>query len=69
MKKKITVVPYDPNWKEIFKYHSNELKEILNENCVSVYHVGSTSVPGLCAKPVVDIMCVVKNLKDTILDF
>lgn len=68
MKKKITVVLYDPNWKEIFKYNSNELKEILNENCVRVYHVGSTSVPGLCAKPVVDIMCVVKNLKDAILD-
>lgn len=67
MKKKITVVSYDPNWKEIFKYNSNELKEILNENCVTVYHVGSTSVPGLCAKPVVDIMCVVKNLKDSIL--
>lgn len=66
MKKKIYLVPYDPNWCHIFKVHSNELKEALKEICIQIYHVGSTSVPGLCAKPVVDIMCVVQNLKSTI---
>lgn len=66
MKKKINVVPYDPKWPNIFKVHSNELKEALKENCIEIYHVGSTSVPGLCAKPVIDIMCVVQDLKSTI---
>lgn len=63
MKKKIAIVPYNPKWPDIFRVHAYELKETLKENCIEVYHVGSTSVPGLCAKPVVDIMCVVKDLK------
>lgn len=63
-KKKINIVPYDPEWPNIFKIHANELKSVLKENCIDIYHVGSTSVPGLCAKPTVDIMCVVKNLSN-----
>lgn len=63
MRKTINVVPYDPEWKNIFKVHEEELRNALSDNCVNVYHVGSTSVPGLCAKPVVDIMCVVRDLK------
>lgn len=66
MKKKIDIVPYNPKWPNIFKVHSNELKEALKENYIQIYHVGSTSVPGLCAKSVVDIMCIVQNLKSTI---
>ncbi len=63
MKKIINVVPYDPEWKNIFKIHEEELRSALSDNCVNIYHVGSTSVPGLCAKPVVDIMCVVGDLR------
>ncbi len=63
MKKTINVVPYDPEWKNIFKVHEEELRNALSNNCVNIYHVGSTSVPGLCAKPVVDIMCVVGDLR------
>lgn len=54
-KKKIKIVPYDSNWPNIFQVYLNELKEILKENCIEVYHIGSTSVPGLCAKPIIDI--------------
>lgn len=63
MKKIINIVPYNPKWPDIFKIYSYELKKALNENCIAIYHVGSTSVPGLCAKPIIDIMCVVKDLK------
>ena len=63
MRKKIVVVPYAPEWKKVFTAHELELKTALGTNCVEVYHVGSTSVPGLCAKPVVDIMCVVEDLR------
>lgn len=63
MRKTINVVPYDPEWKNIFKVHEEELRNALSNNCINIYHVGSTSVPGLCAKPVVDIMCVVRDLK------
>ncbi|MDQ5984190.1 MAG: hypothetical protein RUMPE_01229 [Eubacteriales bacterium SKADARSKE-1] len=63
MKKKIEIVPYDTKWPQIFDEESQEVKRVLGNNCIEVYHVGSTSVPGLCAKPQIDIMCVVKNLK------
>lgn len=62
-KKKINVVPYDQNWPRTFEIHAEELRKTLGKNVIEVYHVGSTSVPGLQAKPVVDIMCVVKDLK------
>lgn len=48
MKKKINVVPYDNNWPQIFEVFSKEIKDALKENCIKIYHVGSTSVPGLC---------------------
>ena len=66
MKKIIKVVPYNPKWPENFQVISTELKDILGNNCLAVHHVGSTSVPGLCAKPVIDVFCVVKDLKSTI---
>ena len=63
IKKKINIVPYDYNWPKIFEIHAEELRKALKNNLAAIYHVGSTSVPGLCAKPKIDIMCVVKNLK------
>ena len=63
-KKKITVVPYQSSWPKIFEEHASELKKALRQNCIHIYHIGSTSVPGLYAKPVIDIMCVVKDLQE-----
>lgn len=53
---------YNPNWKEIYKEEEKKLKELLKDNIIEVMHVGSTSIEGLCAKPVIDIMVVVKAL-------
>ena len=39
------------------------MKEILADNCVAIYHIGSTSVEGLAAKPIIDIMAAVQNLE------
>ena len=60
-KKTIRVVPYDPTWQSVFERESALIRQALGENCVTVDHVGSTSVPGLPAKPKVDILAVVKN--------
>lgn len=63
MKKIINVIPYDNNWPIIFKIHSKEIKKALGNNVIKIHHIGSTSIPDLCAKPTIDIMCVVKDLK------
>ncbi|MDE6505464.1 MAG: GrpB family protein [Clostridia bacterium] len=65
MPQHITVVEYDPQWEELFKKERILIKNILGENAIEIYHIGSTAVKGLCAKPIIDIMPAVKNIAET----
>lgn len=56
------VVPYDPSWQGQFELEAKLIQRALGSNCLGVHHIGSTSVPGLAAKPVIDIMPVVKDI-------
>ena len=58
----IEVVPYDPNWPSAFETEAARIKQALGDNCIQVHHIGSTSVPGLAAKPIIDMMPVVRDL-------
>ena len=62
MKRTITVTPYQPQWKDEFLLE----KYVLNQKLISVnpliHHIGSTSVPGLAAKPIIDILVEVSSL-------
>jgi GrpB-like predicted nucleotidyltransferase (UPF0157 family) len=60
----VIVVEYDPGWSELFSREEQRIREILGDTVVSVEHVGSTSVPGLFAKPIIDIDLVVANSAD-----
>ncbi len=60
----ITLVEYDPAWPKLFEREANRIRSVLGEKALQVEHVGSTSVPGLCAKPIIDIMLVVENSAD-----
>lgn len=70
MPQHITVVNYDPEWPSKYVRERDYITEILKDNCISIYHIGSTSVPGLAAKPIIDIMAVVRSLEevDTVAD-
>ncbi|MGI6425388.1 MAG: GrpB family protein [Tepidanaerobacteraceae bacterium] len=57
----ITLVEYDPSWPELFEREANRIRAVLGSKALQIEHVGSTSVPGLCAKPIIDILLVVKN--------
>lgn len=59
----ITVVPYNPLWPTLFAEEANHIKEALGENYIEIHHIGSTSVPGLAAKPVIDILVGVRDLR------
>ena len=63
MPQHITVVNYDPEWPSKYVRERDYITEILKDNCISIYHIGSTSVPGLAAKPIIDIMVVVRSLE------
>ncbi len=59
--KKVQVLPYDPQWPHIFQTETHCIQKALSDNGMAIHHVGSTSVPGLAAKPKIDIIAVVKN--------
>jgi len=57
----IRVVPYDPVWPVLFREIERELLVQLGDLLASVHHIGSTSVPGLAAKPKIDVDAVVAS--------
>ena len=64
MPQHVTVVNYDPEWPSKYVRERDYITEILKDNCISIYHIGSTSVPGLSAKPIIDIVIGVQKLND-----
>ena len=59
--KKVVVLPYDVEWKRAFEQIEAELLRVLNDVAVAIEHIGSTSVEGLAAKPVIDIDVVIRD--------
>ncbi len=57
----IVILPYDEKWKQAFLDIKSELAAELGTLALSIEHVGSTSVPGLAAKPIIDIDVVVRK--------
>ena len=62
MAQHIVVTDYNPMWARMFEDEAKLIKRILGDNCTEIHHIGSTSVPGLAAKPIIDIMPVVHSL-------
>jgi GrpB-like predicted nucleotidyltransferase (UPF0157 family) len=63
MSEKVKIVPYDPRWPRIFAAERDRLVETLGGVALRIDHHGSTSVPGLSAKPIVDIQISVSRLQ------
>lgn len=59
----VFLAAYDPRWPQIAADHAERLR-VLGPILVAVHHIGSTSVPGLAAKPIVDLMPLVTDLAD-----
>ncbi|HEX3463289.1 MAG TPA: GrpB family protein [Candidatus Elarobacter sp.] len=60
----VVVVPYDPAWATAFALLRDRIAAVLGELAVGIEHVGSTAVPGLDAKPIVDIDVVIRHAED-----
>jgi len=63
MMREIRVVPHDPRWTDEFEREAQRLRAVFGENLVEAHHIGSTPVPGLAAKPIVDVLPVVKDIR------
>ena len=60
----VRIEPYDPEWPEKFDQERAALTDLLGDDITGgIHHIGSTSVPGLDAKPIVDILVGVKDLE------
>lgn len=62
MTPRIEVVPYNPKWPQLFENEALLIKKALGDNCITIHHIGSTSILGLNAKPIIDMLPVVKNI-------
>jgi GrpB-like predicted nucleotidyltransferase (UPF0157 family) len=60
-KRQIEIVDYQPLWPKKFQTHAGAIAEALGAGVLQIEHVGSTSVPGLAAKPIVDVLIVVPD--------
>jgi GrpB-like predicted nucleotidyltransferase (UPF0157 family) len=60
-KREIVIVDYDPLWPGKFQRHAAIISQALGRKALVIEHVGSTSVPGLAAKPIIDIDVVVED--------
>ena len=56
------VVPHDPSWKDAFFKEASAIEDALSSSSVELHHVGSTAIPGILAKPIIDLLGVVPSL-------
>lgn len=60
----VVLVPYDPNWPAMFEAEAAHVRRALGDKALVLEHVGSTSVPGLLAKPCIDMVLGVADAAD-----
>jgi GrpB-like predicted nucleotidyltransferase (UPF0157 family) len=67
----VRLVPYDPSWPQLFDLEKSRLQAICSGAFLGIEHIGSTAVPTLSAKPVIDLMAGVHSLAqaDEVLPF
>ncbi|PCJ58864.1 MAG: hypothetical protein COA79_12410 [Planctomycetota bacterium] len=61
MKRRMVVQEYDKSWPINFEIAKKEITTIFGDTVLSIYHIGSTSIPGMTAKPTIDMLCVVSK--------
>jgi GrpB-like predicted nucleotidyltransferase (UPF0157 family) len=61
---RIRIVDYNPHWPELFGREADRIRHVLRRRALQVEHTGSTSVPGLVAKPIIDMLLVVAYSAD-----
>src|ERR671932_1017165 len=62
--RKVEVVPHDPRWRDAFEAEAKHVADALGENVVAVHHIGSTAIPDIYAKPVVDLLVEVRDITE-----
>jgi len=61
-KRVLVLADYDPQWPEAYAEHDRRIRQALGPAAVQIEHIGSTSVPGLTAKPIIDVLVTVEDI-------
>ena len=64
MKRSIIIMDYDSQWPILYEEEKNRILNVIGNKIMAIEHIGSTAVPGLGAKPIIDIMVAVRCLAD-----
>ena len=59
----IELSEYNSEWPLMYTNASIEIKSILLDNCLEVHHIGSTAIPNIYAKPIIDVLPIVKDIQ------
>ena len=59
---RVELVDHDPGWAELYEREKGALESVFDSDLVGIEHIGSTSVPDLCAKPIVDVLVGLREL-------
>lgn len=62
--KKVEVVAYRPQWRDTFEAEAKHVGAALRENVVAIHHIGSTAIPNIYAKPIVDLLVEVRDITE-----
>jgi GrpB-like predicted nucleotidyltransferase (UPF0157 family) len=60
--KKVEVVPHNPRWRNAFEAEAKHIGAALGENVLAIHHIGSTAIPNIYAKPVIDLLIEVRDI-------
>jgi GrpB-like predicted nucleotidyltransferase (UPF0157 family) len=60
----VRLVDYSPDWPPLFDREASRVRAVLGDRALGIEHVGSTSIPGLAAKPIIDVLLAVANSAD-----
>jgi GrpB-like predicted nucleotidyltransferase (UPF0157 family) len=60
----LEIQEYNPVWALKYESEAQKIKEVIGEKIIQIEHIGSTSIPGLCSKPIIDIAILISSYKD-----
>jgi len=61
---KVEVIPHNPRWRDAFEAEAKHVADALGENVVVIHHIGSTAIPNIYAKPVIDLLVEVRDITE-----
>jgi GrpB-like predicted nucleotidyltransferase (UPF0157 family) len=62
--KKVEVVPHNPLWRDAFETEAKLIAAAIGENVITIHHIGSTAIPNIYAKPIIDLLIEVRDITE-----